>query len=818
MMTNRRPMGRALALSAIWGLLLVASSAQAPPRGQRLDSRRLYLRSGSIDPREEYSARPESDEDQSLFVVQYSDPVRGRDALRRIGARRVCYLPARADLVEARALDLAALDHEPSVRWWGTWRSEWRAAVDLARAFDAGRFGIRDCALWVTASDLAAKRILARRLDTEPHPATSDHDQVLIARLDAAAFDRARRDPQVLFIDPWSAPEPDVDQARVIFGADAVETVAGFTGAGVRGQVRDVGLAVNHPDFVSRPPWLVAGAGGDQVHGTAVWGILFSDGATNPAARGFLPDGQGIFFPALASTDRWQETANLLQPVLGGVFECSATGGLSTPDYTVASAALDQVLFDLDVCVLQSMGNSGYFDARPEAWAKNVISVGGVRHFDTLTLADDGWLGLASQGPAADLRIKPDLCAFNDFITTSCALPGVTTCGPTGHQLAFGGTSAACAIASGCVGLLHEIWSEGSIFGNPLQSWSAFDNRPSMTLAKALMIESTRPYPFMGPGADLGRERQGWGRPDLMHLLDRADDCVWIDESIVLQDQQSWSRTVVVPAGTTELSATLVFADPPGNPAAALARINDLDLRVTDPTGGVWLGNFGLDTDSVSQAGGVADDRDTVERVILNLPQAGTWTIEVQVAELNADGHVETPTMDVDFSLVVTGVQPDPAPPLGTGEPNHPQGSFRLEGALDAQGRRPQLGLPGPFHLARSAGEPVTFIYESTPNRPFLLLAGPVHSNNFLFTGVGWLDIGLLGLVPEFTDVFLLVDGVTPTDFLSQIANAGPSGRREYTFTMPALPPGPVIAFQAVFYESATGQLTMTAANALEAR
>ena len=48
--------------------------------------------------------------------------------------------------------------------------------------------------------------------------------------------------------------ELDVAAIRLDGGANHVETVAGYTGAGVRAEVMDEGLLVSHPAFQSIPP------------------------------------------------------------------------------------------------------------------------------------------------------------------------------------------------------------------------------------------------------------------------------------------------------------------------------------------------------------------------------------------------------------------------------------------------------------------------------------------------------------------------------------------------------------------------------------
>ena len=103
--------------------------------------------------------------------------------------------------------------------------------------------------------------------------------------------------------------------------------------------------------------------------------------------------------------------------------------------------AMDTIIFDLDLSILQSQSNQGTQFSRPEAWAKNIISVGGVYHHDTLTRADDGWSNGASIGPAEDGRIKPDLVNFYDQVFTTT---GTST---TAYTPSFNGTSAATPIS-----------------------------------------------------------------------------------------------------------------------------------------------------------------------------------------------------------------------------------------------------------------------------------------------------------------------------------------------------------------------------------
>jgi hypothetical protein len=118
---------------------------------------------------------------------------------------------------------------------------------------------------------------------------------------------------------------------------------------------------------------------------------------------------------------------------------------------------------------------------------------------------------------------------------------------------------------------------------------------------------------------------------------------------------------LVVPPGTAELRATLDYRDPPGTTSSTLHRINDLDLILVAPDDTVYYGNNGLAAGMTSTPGGVPNKVDTVENVWLANPQSGEWHVIVFARSVNQDAHVETPALDVDYALVVTGVTPPPS-------------------------------------------------------------------------------------------------------------------------------------------------------------
>jgi fibronectin type 3 domain-containing protein len=383
-----------------------------------------------------------------------------------------------------------------------------------------------------------------------------------------------------------------------------------------------------------------------------------------------LPDAeQPIFSSYSYMSDRYAHTQELVNPSgsYRAVFQTNSWGNTRTYYYTTISAEMDEIIFDLDILISQSQSNAGNQDSRPQAWAKNILSVGGVRHYNTLDRGDDCWCTSASIGPAEDGRVKPDVWHFYDYTLA----PYYTS--DTSYT-EFGGTSGATPITAGHMGLIFQMWADGVFAGGPGLGRDVFNYRPHAATAKALLIHSAYQYPFTGTTHDKTRMHQGWGMADVQNLHDMAQAHSWnfpvlIDESAVITPLETHTYNVNV-TGSDPLKATLVYADPPGVPGAGVNRINDLSLKVTSPSAVIYWGNNGLDVGVWSTSGGSSNTIDTVENVFIETPEVGSWTIQVLADEVVQDGHVETPALDADYALVVSGGDtgiPDPPPDAPTG-------------------------------------------------------------------------------------------------------------------------------------------------------
>ena len=619
---------------------------------------RLLLHDGAVAPGAAMPASPAAlrlPDTGRVYLVQFKTIglPEWRLALENAGAEVLQFFPSNAHIVRmpaTAAATVAQLDfvervepYRPSYRLEAELRA-WLAEDDRvapatrrirAMAFEwgpAGKARIRAAAEALgatTALDVPNGHIIELVVDRAQLRALSGHDDVM-------------------WVDRWSAPEMDMDIVRQDDGADWLESNYSICGQGVRGEVLDGGIQADHQDFDG----IVMHTAADVIaHGTSTYGIVFGNGARdgdgNAQATSNLPCKEaGIFADYDNVPDRFAETQQLKSAPYFASFQSNSWGDALTTSYTSISSQMDDIIWRLDIAITQSQSNNGNQFSRPQAWAKNIISVGGIKHFNTLSTSDDSWTLGASIGPAADGRIKPDVNYWYDSIFTTNTGNGYTS--------SFGGTSAATPETAGVLGLMVKMWSD-NVWGTNPTGTTVFERQPHAGTIKALLVNNAQQYTFTGTTSDLTRTHQGWGRPSARVARERAARSFVVDQTTPLTVGQTASYDVTVQAGESELKVTMVYPDPPGTTSATLHRINNLDLKVTSPSGTIYNGNNGLNAGNYSTSGGSANNVDTVENVFVQSPAAGVWHVDVRAAEINQDAYTSTPGADAVFALVVTG-------------------------------------------------------------------------------------------------------------------------------------------------------------------
>ena len=675
----------------------------------------IPLRYANFDPLAAVPAIPQAelqaDAGNEIYVVQFwTVPLdEFRAQIEDLGGTIYRFLPDQAHIVRMPAATAAQVGQLPYVRWVGAFHPAYKLDELIPARLAAGpspegvvnRYIIevfeRDATPMpveaaVAADDSGAAPVQARGVQgtgqlmavqalinlmgggAVVHNVRPSQFWIEASVTDAQMLLLARMN-EVHWIEPWRGPmEMDMNNVRTLGGANALETATGMSGEGIRGEVFDTELRTTHTEFTTITPVVLSpGNTSASLHGTSVFSNVFARGAT-ASARGLLPDAaEGYFYRSSDSTyfgGADQSRLQIAQTASNGtnrcVFQTSSVGQPRTTAYTAHSAEMDDVIFQTLLVHCQSQSNAGCCtppqNSRPGSWSKNAISGGAVNHYNNTNRSDDTWKNGAncsgpscggSIGPAADGRIKPDLSFFFDSINSARGSSNTA-------YTQFGGTSSGTPCVAGHVGLFHQMWQENTWEGSGLLAGGgaadAYTNRPRPTIPKAALINKAFRYDWTGAhDPSITRFVQGWGTPDVDALYDIRDKTFYVNESYLLTQGQTKSHGIMVGPGEPDLSVTMVYMDPMGTTSSTTHRINNLNLKVTSPTGTIYRGNNGLTAGNASTSGGGSNSKDTVENVFIPSPEAGRWCVEVTASTVSQDSHTETTAIDADYALWVTG-------------------------------------------------------------------------------------------------------------------------------------------------------------------
>lgn len=626
-------------LASIANLGIVVTSSEGPLAENESFQFFINLKAARFDPLLETPDIPlvltYSDEN-NYYLVQCNGPIQSEwvPEILEVGANILGYVPEYTYILYMEKDVKKSVSELPFVRWVGIYHPAYKIDQNLLTKQGSAQLNVQ---VFNTDGNLGNFRFVKEQLLTLGGTIIREESDVhnIIVEIDVNKIIDIAFIPEVEWLGEYSPPKALMDNIRVFTGAESPLHEYGFNGTGIVGEVKDSGLDQDHPEFEGQ---LLATDGNveEDAHGTSTFGIVFAKGVNN-RAMGMMPGAQGVF--ASWGVGRKQSIANLVNN-WDGVFQSNSwSAGSADGTYGSNSRQNDDAIFEYDATMLYATGNGGSEGSiSQEATAKNVIGVGAFNHYNNQDRTDDRHTGnQGNRGPTADGRIKPDVVGPYDSIYT-------TTSGDR-YTSGFGGTSGATPVAAGAVGLIYEMYKENHFGNNPTGA------TPHAATVKALLIADAYQYEF----SQGGRFAQGWGLVDVGNVYNIGKNHLIDDENNVVKtgDTQTYK---VGPIGTTPLKISLVWTDVPGTMSSSQHLINDLDLKVTDPNGVVYYGNYGLETSKWSSAGGEADHINNVENVFIENPIIGEWTIEVKGENIPRDGVTNTIDVDQNYALVASGV------------------------------------------------------------------------------------------------------------------------------------------------------------------
>jgi hypothetical protein len=439
-----------------------------------------------------------------------------------------------------------------------------------------------------------------------------DATQLITIRVDENKWKEIAALPYVKFLQPIDdVPVPEDTRGRSLHRSNVINSDLPmgrhYDGSGVSIALADDGVVGPHIDFTGRITQYTTDLTGS--HGDMTAGIAVGAGNLDPNIKG-MASGANIYIYNIANYPHFVNAGVNLQNLGSVITSTSYSQGCNTYD---ANAQLgDQLMHQLKyVLPVFSGGNNNNnncgFGAGTQ-WGnitggykqgKNVIAVA---NLDAFAVIDNS----SSHGPAEDGRIKPDISANGkDQLSTAA-----NNTAQTG-----GGTSAACPGIAGISAQLYQAYRE--LTGEP---------NPEAALIKACLLNSADDIGVVGPDYFFG-----YGRVNALQAVKTIEDTHYLIDS--LSDGQQNVHTINVPPGSKRLRVMVLWSDVEGDPTAALALVNDLNLEVSDPNAASfnpWVLNPApnaatLDDPAIRSI----DSLNNMEQVTIENPSPGSYTISI---------------------------------------------------------------------------------------------------------------------------------------------------------------------------------------------
>lgn len=301
-------------------------------------------------------------------------------------------------------------------------------------------------------------------------------------------------------------------------------------------------------------------------------------------------------------------------------------------------------------------GNNGFDSMPPDSVSKNILTVGSIP--DVV----GGWTpssnpqvsDFSSFGPTDDGRIKPDVCANGEGVT-SAAYDDPEDAGDDNYE-DLAGTSEAAPSVTGSIGLLVDL----------MRRYRGDSYQPAASLLKGLVIHTADD--ILNPGPDY---QSGWGLVNAQSAAELVQSSQTTHQGqcvrMVLVENGSTVTIPVVATGGTPLKVTVCSTDPPGTEPAqtldndTLMLVNDFQLKVASSS--LTHHPFVLDPDNPgSNATPGVNSFDNVEQVLISNPSS-LQAFDIEISPASGETFVDDTGTPVpqQVAVLISGIKPDPA-------------------------------------------------------------------------------------------------------------------------------------------------------------
>lgn len=606
-------------------------------------------------------------------VIQLDGPMtpQRRAALEAAGVVFGAYLPDTAYLADLGGADLAQVAGLGFVRWAGAWENAWKIdpevgrrgfATDERRALADGGESLLTVALFAGESTADASRKIEALAGASVLDAGEvAGEPVLRVRMPTAGVGQLATIGEVRYVE--DAPEITTrsnQNTRWIVQTNVSGQTPLYT-AGIRGEgqvvgVIDNGLGPAHCAFADAAVPISATGVFPTHRKIAAYNatVSYAQHGTHVAATvaGNRADGvddntRGIAYNARIVFDRYGTNfstydfnADLqLHHNQGARVHTNSWGDDGTTAYNLLARSIDVFSYANESSLVLFACTNLTTLKNPEN-AKSSLSVGRAGPAGSQDATCSGSLA----GPTSDGRRKPEVFAPGCSTVSATGSTGCSTVGLTGTSMATPATAGAAA-------LVRQYFVDGFYPTGTATPGNGFD--PSGALVRAMVINSAvdmTAYP--APNQLPPNNNEGFGRIRIDGSVFLAGDA----RRLIVRDVRNASGLATgevntvsfdVASGSEPLEVTLAFTEPPATLNAAVATVNDLNLRVIDPSGNVFAGNDFDPVLGVSRIGGTTDPRNTAEHVLIATPSAGRWRVEIAGAGVNVGRQ--------GYGLVITG-------------------------------------------------------------------------------------------------------------------------------------------------------------------